>query len=103
MQIHKEITIQTAHRTSTTGKGNGNNRPRVIVLQLLNYEDKETILSACHLLKNTDFYISQDFCKNTVAIHKKLWHDVKELRKEGHRAFLGYRKIEMKGRYDERK
>ena len=101
LKINSEITIQRAHRTASDGKNTVGRGPRVIVLQLLNYEDKETILKACNLLKGTQFYVSQDFCKNTVAIHKNLWKEVKDLRRLGQQAFLGYRKIEIKERFEQ--
>ena len=93
LKIEEEIVVQRAHRS----KGKEGSGPRVIVLKLLNYENKETILEACKLLKGTPYFVSEDFCANTVAIHKKLWKDIKDLRKEGKRAFLAYRRIEIKG------
>ena len=98
LKIESDIVVQRAHRSlkNSNGKGKG---PRVLVMQLLNYEDKEVILSKGNMLKGTPYFISSDYCQNTVSIHKRLWKEIKDLRKEGKRVFLGYRKIEFKGTF----
>ena len=96
LKIDKDIVIQRAHRNKSDRRENNDRCPRVAVALLLNYEDKELIFQQAKLLKGTKYYISNDYCKNTVEIHKKLWNDVKNLRKENKRAFLGYRRIEIK-------
>ena len=95
LHIEGDIPIQRAHRSKADNQKDRG--PRTIVLQLLNYENKEQIMEQGKLLKGTGYFISSDYCWNTVQLHKKLWKDVLDLRKEGYRAFLGYRKVEKKG------
>ena len=44
-------------------------------------------------LKDTDFYIREDYSKETISIRKKLWEEVKNLRKKGKYAVFKYDKI----------
>ena len=55
LQIQEDITIQRAHRSAVSEKSGGKKTPRIIILQLLNFEDKERILQACKLLKCNNF------------------------------------------------
>ena len=95
LNIDKDIVIQRAHRNKSDGN-RPHKGPRVIVALLHNYEDKELLFKQAKLLKGTGYFLSNDYCKNTVDIHKNLWEQVKNLRKENKRAFLGYRKIKIK-------
>ena len=44
-------------------------------------------------MKGTGSYIRDDYSKETISIRKKLWEDVKNLRKKGIYAVLKYDKI----------
>ena len=66
---------------------------RSIVAQLLNYEDKETIVANARKLKGTGVYINEDFSRETVIIRQKLWEEVKALREKGKYAVLQYDRI----------
>ena len=44
-------------------------------------------------LKDTGFYIRDDYAKETISIRKKLWEDVKTLSKKGKYGVLRYDKI----------
>ena len=64
------VKIERAHRT----KGNKNrDKPRTIVCKLLLYKDKVNIIKNTKKLEGTDFYIYEDFCKQTVEYWKDLW------------------------------
>lgn len=84
----ESIEIERAHRTKS--KSNG---IHTIAAKLLNYKDKVRILRKSHLLKDTDIYIYEDFCKETVAKRKGLWAKVLDLRKKGRFATLIYDRI----------
>ena len=44
-------------------------------------------------LKDTGFYVKDDYSKEAISIHKELWEAVKNLRKKGKYAVLKYDKI----------
>ena len=44
-------------------------------------------------MKDTGFHIRDDYSKETISICKKLWEDVKNVRKNGKHAVLKYDKI----------
>ena len=44
-------------------------------------------------LKGTGIFINEDFSSETNVIRKRLWEDVKELRKKGKYAILQYDRI----------
>ena len=48
-------------------------KPRTIVCRFLRFKDKEKILKDQKKLKDTDFFIFEDFCKETVELRKSLW------------------------------
>ena len=56
-------------------------KPRKITAKLLNYNEKEEIMKQAFKLKDTSIYTREDYSKETIPIHKKLWEEVKNLRK----------------------
>ena len=44
-------------------------------------------------LKDTDYYINEDFSKATLNIRAELWDEVKRLRGEGYYAVIKYDRI----------
>ncbi|XP_065639545.1 uncharacterized protein LOC136072299 [Hydra vulgaris] len=89
LKISKEVVIERAHRI---GKKK-DNKPRTIVLKLLNFHDKNKILNSLTHLKGTGIYINEDFAQETIEHRRKLWEEVKKLRSEGKYAILKYDKI----------
>ena len=47
-------------------------RPRTAVCKLLSFPDKARTLKNSHLLKETTYYVKEDFSKE-LAYRKKLW------------------------------
>ena len=91
------IKIERAHRV---GRRDGNGeRPRTVVLKLLDFKDKEKVLSKRKKLTNTNIFINEDFCKETVEIRKSLMPKVKELREQGKYAIISYDKIVSRERF----
>lgn len=78
---HLELTlcsgdIERAHRL---GKySNGKNRP--IIVKLLRFKDKESILSVGHKMKGTDYAVREDFCLAVRQARAKLIKYAKEQR-----------------------
>ena len=88
--IKTNVIIERAHRGRA--KQNDDN-PRPIIAKLLNYEHKEIIMTNARKLKGTGIFINEDFSSETNVIRKRLWEDVKELRKKGKYAILQYDRI----------
>ena len=82
----EDVTTERGHRVKpiqnkTSNKGKAS--PRTIVCKLLNYKDKTRIFRKCNRLKGTSYYINEDFSKETLALRKDLWKEIKTLREEG--------------------
>jgi DNA anti-recombination protein RmuC len=89
LNILNEIVVERAHRVGALK----DKTPRSIVLKLLNYQDKNKILSSVHKLKGSGIYINEDYAKETMLERKKLWEEVKRLRNEGKFAIIKFDKI----------
>ena len=68
-------------------------KPRTIIAKLLDYKEKEEIIKRAFKLKDTGFYIRDEYSKETISVCKKLWEDVKNLCKKSKYAVLKYNKI----------
>jgi hypothetical protein len=88
--ISEDVIIERAHRL---GKINEDKSPRTIIIKLLDFQNKNKILSLSRKLKGTGIFINEDFANETMEIRKKLWEDVKRFRKEGKFAIIKYDKI----------
>ena len=64
-----------------------------MVCKLLNYKDKNRNLRKRNRLKGTSYYINKDFSKETLALCKDLWKEVKTSREKGKTAYLNYKTI----------
>ncbi|XP_065683441.1 uncharacterized protein LOC136096187 [Hydra vulgaris] len=89
LKITSEVVIERAHRIGQ----HKHNKPRTIVLKLLNFQDKNKILNAVKHLKGTGLYVNEDFAPETTELRRKLWEEVKKLRSEGKYAIIKYDKI----------
>ena len=69
-KINEDVQIERAHRTRATRHQQEKNKPRTIVIKLLNYKDKVEILKNANKLKDTGIFINEDFCKETTDIRK---------------------------------
>ncbi|XP_065642310.1 uncharacterized protein LOC136073939 [Hydra vulgaris] len=85
----KSIEIERAHRTGPKKDG----RSRVIVLKLQQYKDKVKILKESARLRGTNIYVNEDFSRETVAIRKKLFAEVKTRGLNGENVSVRYDKI----------
>ena len=90
--INDNVIIERAHRVG----GYSQNRPRTIVLKLLNYEDKEKILSKASSLKNTNIYINEDYSVETSKLRQELFAQAKEHRSNGKFAKVLYNRLVVK-------
>ena len=55
-----------------------NSGPRTIICRLLRFKDKQIIIQGSKKLKNTGIFIYENFCKDTMDLHKQLWEKVLE-------------------------
>ena len=58
-------------------------KPRTIVCNLLSFKEKELVMKNAKKLKNTNIFIDEDFCPETISYSKQLWQEVKELCRKG--------------------
>ncbi|XP_065664074.1 uncharacterized protein LOC136085955 [Hydra vulgaris] len=72
------------------------NKPRTIILKLLNYKDKEKILENAKMLKGTGIFINEDFSFETNKIRRELSEKMKIERNAGKYAIIEYDKLIMR-------
>jgi hypothetical protein len=90
LNISEEIEIERAHRI---GSAREDKSPRTIIFKLLNFLDKTKVLNSAKKLRETGLYINEDYAKETIEHRKKLWEEVKRLRKAGKYAIIKFDKI----------
>lgn len=85
-----DVEIERAHRV----KGNKNKTgPKTIVAKILNWKVKNEIIKSSSKLKDTGYFINEDFSSETLEIRKQLRKEVKALRNEGKYAVIKYDRI----------
>ena len=57
------VKIERAHIIPRRKRSHNKNKPRTIVFKLHSFEDKESIIRNVYQLKDTGYYISEDFSK----------------------------------------
>ena len=87
------VKIERAHRIPRRKRSHNKNKPRTIVFKLHSYENKESIMGNVYQLKDTGYYIYEDFSKATLNIRAELWDEVKRVRRKGYYAVIKYDKI----------
>ena len=78
MQLFAEydIPIDRAHRLGKKPVGPGS-KPRPVIAKFTYYKDKEHIIKNGRKFKNSTVNCSEDYSKNTLEIHKKIWQHAK--------------------------
>ena len=89
----KNVQIERAHRSKRSKSNNNSEKPRTIVCKLLNYKQKEEILRNTKNLKGSNFFINEDFCRETMQYRKNILEEVKNLRIQDKIAYRNYRSI----------
>ncbi|XP_065678180.1 uncharacterized protein LOC136093163 [Hydra vulgaris] len=88
------IIIERAHRIERRCNAEKiKNKPRTIILKLLNYKDKEKILENAKMLKGTGIFINIDFSFETNKIRRELSEKMKIERNAGKYAIIEYDKL----------
>lgn len=66
-------------------------KPRAVVIKLLRFKDKQLVLARARAhLKNTSFYISEDFSERVRKRRAELLPAMKEARARGDYAIINY-------------
>ena len=94
------VKFERAHRIPRRKRSHNKDKPCTIVFKLHSYEDKESIMRNVCQLKNTGYYINEDFSKATLNIMAELLDKVKRLRGESYSVVIKYDKI-VTNRQDE--
>ena len=85
LDITEELYIERAHRVaqnqSSKEASNDLVQPSTIIAKLLDYKEREEIMKRAFKLRATGFYIREEYSKETISIHKKLWEEVENVRK----------------------
>ena len=92
----REVEIERAHRI---GKPNPN-RNRPVVVKFLKFKERSDILANSKKLKNTEYYIKEDFSDRVQNIRNNLWPKVKEERAKGNIAYISFDRLVVKPRQE---
>ncbi|XP_077512934.1 uncharacterized protein LOC144124150 [Amblyomma americanum] len=87
------VAIERIHRL---GQPAGN-KIRPVIMKLLDYREKESILKRGFKLKNSDLSIGEDFSRKIRYIRKKLWDSAKPNRDNGDKVSLSFNKLYING------
>lgn len=88
------VSVSTVERIHRTGRKQ-HDKPRPIILKLIDYREKNAVLSNCAKLKGTNFSISEDFSLPTRQKRKKLWESAADLRRMGRKVKLVHDRIKI--------
>jgi len=91
-----ELRFERVHRTG--GFSNApTSKPRSIVAKFTYFQDRETVRRASPALKNTGFYINEQFPKDVVEKRKALQPQLRRAREAGKRAWIRYDTLYIDG------
>ncbi|XP_065673862.1 uncharacterized protein LOC136090816 [Hydra vulgaris] len=88
LEIADPVVIERAHRV-----GQFNGKPRTFVCKILNWQDKENILSNARKLKEKNIFINEDYSDETMRIRKELFVRAKIHRGNGKYAKVIYTQL----------
>lgn len=95
--------VERIHRLGRPKQGL-DNKPRPVILKLLDFRDKDRVMKNCPKLKGSAFSVSEDFSQAIRDVRKKLWLRTKENRDRHEKVRLVYDKVNVDGhvyRWDE--
>ena len=69
------------------------NKQRTIAFKHLRFKDKQNILRKAKVLKETDQFISKDYCQDTAEYRKKRLEEMNLLQSQGKIVYLNYSSI----------
>jgi hypothetical protein len=101
-QIVDNIVIERAHRTGYQESDPSKRRNRIIVCKFANFKDREQVRKQGFCLKNTNFFIKEQFPPEIAEKRRKLIPQLKAARDEGKRAWLAYDTLYIDGKPQQR-
>lgn len=73
------------------------NGKRPVILNLIDFREKETIIRNAKKLKKDTIFIGEDFSYRVRNIRKQLWACSRVHREQGDKVFLAYDKLKING------
>ncbi|KAH9378823.1 hypothetical protein HPB48_010825 [Haemaphysalis longicornis] len=92
-----DIAVKSVERIHRVGNPRSE-RPRPIVLRLLDFSEKSKILSCCNKLKGTEISISEDFSKRVRDVRSQLWRSAADEKAQGAKVSLVFDKLKVDGK-----
>lgn len=92
------MVIERAHRTGFQDTNPNQQRNRIIVCKFASFKDRETVRKQGHCLKNTRFFLKEQFPPEIAERRRKLIPQLRAARNEGKRAWLAYDTLYIEGK-----
>ena len=94
--VEKEIEVERAHRTGKWSKDP--TKPRDIIIRFTKFKDRDLVLKKRNMLKETDIFINEDFCTNTMNIRQDLRFSMYEARRARQIAYISRHRLKVRSR-----
>ncbi|KAK7926327.1 hypothetical protein WMY93_008637 [Mugilogobius chulae] len=91
LQLQQTVEVERAHRTGKSS--GGGDRARPIVVKLLRYKDRQSILQRAKLLKGSKIFINEDFTDAVRRKRRDLMPELRAARERGDIAYLRFDKL----------
>ncbi|XP_077559353.1 uncharacterized protein LOC144174497 [Haemaphysalis longicornis] len=88
------VTATTVERIHWIGKKSAS-KPRPVILNFFDYNEKMEVLKNCSKLKGTNISVNHDFSKATITKRSKLWQYGKQFKEQGHKVALDYDRLRV--------
>lgn len=88
------VTVTSVERLHRLGAKRGD-KPRPVILNFYDYNEKMLVLKNCPKLKGSPISIGQDYCRATLDVRSKLWNQAKEYKSQGRKVSLDYDKLRV--------
>ncbi|KAH9381628.1 hypothetical protein HPB48_020764 [Haemaphysalis longicornis] len=93
--FHTKLGVATSvERVHRIGK-KSTNKPRPVMLNFFDYNEKMLIMQNCKKLKASPISITNDFCKATLVKRSKLWLHAKQFKDEGCKMAFDYDRLRV--------
>ncbi|KAM7313533.1 uncharacterized protein ISCGN_003395 [Ixodes scapularis] len=89
-----QVDVSTVERIHRLGRNQGT-RPRPVIMNFRDYNEKMSILTNAKKLKGTGVFINEDYSYELRQIRKKLWDSSQADRDRGDKVTLSYNKLKI--------
>jgi hypothetical protein len=90
-----ELNFERVHRA---GPLQNNHRPRKIVAKFSAFKQREEVRGLAKNLKDTNYFVNEQFPPEIVEQRKKLLPTMKKARSDGKKAYISYNKLYIDGK-----